>query len=246
MRVLRDLLDRVTRVVDDDFLRGDEDPHRRFESLDVERAFRVLELHQVQRGEIAGGVIEKEIFRTRIGRILPARSFAGMPFVNGGIELHPGVTADMRAFRDFPQQACAHPSLAAAFRPHPPRPPFAAFHRGVHELVTHAHRQVLVLIHDRAIGVAVVAAVVTLLDQRPGLPLFLLLGVDEFLDVGMPVLAACSSSPRARLAAALHHVRDLIVNLQKRKRAARLAAAAQLLACAAQARKDRCRCRCHI
>ena len=44
-------------------------------------------------------------------------------------------------------------------------------------------RQIFVLIHDRAVGVAVVAAVVALLDQRPRFLLFLLLRVDEFLDV---------------------------------------------------------------
>ena len=72
MRVLRDFLDRIARIVDDDFLCGNEYSHRRFEPLDVERALRVFELHQVQRGEVAGGIIEKEIFRTRIGRICRA------------------------------------------------------------------------------------------------------------------------------------------------------------------------------
>ena len=38
MRVLRDFLDRITRVIDDDFLRGDENPHGRLEALDVEHA----------------------------------------------------------------------------------------------------------------------------------------------------------------------------------------------------------------
>ena len=38
VRVLRDLLDRVTGVIDDDFLRGDEDADGGLEALDVERA----------------------------------------------------------------------------------------------------------------------------------------------------------------------------------------------------------------
>ena len=37
-RVFRDLLDRITGVIDDDFLRGDEDAHRGLEALDIERA----------------------------------------------------------------------------------------------------------------------------------------------------------------------------------------------------------------
>ena len=68
--VLRDFLDRVARVIDHDFLRGDEDAHGRLESFDIELAVRGLELHQVQRGQIAGGVIEEEIFRARVGGIL--------------------------------------------------------------------------------------------------------------------------------------------------------------------------------
>ena len=55
----------------------------------------------------------------------------------------------------------------------------------VHELVAGADGEILVLVHDRAVGLAVVGAVVALLDERPRLPLLLLLGHDEFLDVGM-------------------------------------------------------------
>jgi hypothetical protein len=104
VRVLRDLLDRVAGVIDDDFLRGDENAHRRFESLDIEHAVGGLELHQVQRREIAGGVIEEEILAAGIRGILPVGAFAGVPLVNGGIELHPGIAADPCAFGDFAQQ----------------------------------------------------------------------------------------------------------------------------------------------
>ena len=40
VRVLRDLLDRIAGVIDQDFLRGNEDAHRRLEALDVEDAVR--------------------------------------------------------------------------------------------------------------------------------------------------------------------------------------------------------------
>ena len=205
-----------------------------------------LEFHQVQRGEVAGGVIEKEIFRAGIGGILPRRSFAGMPFVNRGVELHPGIAADMGAFGDFAQKRARILVLAGRAVAHPARPPFAVLDCGVHEFVAHAHAQVFVLIHDRAVGVAVVAAVVTLLDQRPGFLFFLLLRVDEFLDVRMPILERVHLRRAPRFAAALHHVRDLVVDFEERKRAARLAAAAEFFARAAQGWKDRCRCRCRI
>ena len=38
VRVLRDLLDRVAGVIDEDFLRGDEDADGGLEALDIERA----------------------------------------------------------------------------------------------------------------------------------------------------------------------------------------------------------------
>ena len=57
-----------------------------------------------------------------------------------------------------------------------------------------------------------------------------MLRVDELLDVGMPILERVHLRRAPRLAAGLHHVRDLIVNLEERKRTARFAAAAQFFA----------------
>src|SRR4029453_12835179 len=48
MRVLRDFLDRIAGVIDNDLLRGNENAHRRLESLDIKVALRGLELHQIQ------------------------------------------------------------------------------------------------------------------------------------------------------------------------------------------------------
>src|SRR5204863_3368162 len=47
MGVLRDFLDRVTRIIDNDLLRRDENAHRRLESIDIKIALRSLELHQI-------------------------------------------------------------------------------------------------------------------------------------------------------------------------------------------------------
>ena len=73
--------------------------------------------------------------------------------------------------------------------------------RGLHEFVADADGKVFVLVHDAAVGVAVVGAVVALLDQRPGLLLLLLLGVDEFLDVAVPVAQRVHLGGAAGLAA---------------------------------------------
>ena len=101
MRILGDFLDRITRVIDDNLLRSDKDADRSLEPFDVKGALLRLKFHQVQRSEIAGGVIEEEILAARIGGILPAGAFAGMPLVDGGIELHSGIAADVSPFGDF-------------------------------------------------------------------------------------------------------------------------------------------------
>ena len=236
VRVLRDLLDRVAGVIDDNFLRGNEDPHGRLEAFDVERAIRVFELHQVQRGQIAGGVIEERY--SEQGLVEFCRPFlcryATCEWWNRT------ACRDRRRYgclRRFCAATCARLSFRRASVVHPSRPPFAFFHGGVHELVADPHAQVLVLIHDRAIGVAVVTAVVSLLDERPGFLLFVLFGVDEFLDVRMPILKRVHLGCTPGFPAALDHVRDLVVDFQKRKRAARFAAAAQFLARAASVEK---------
>src|SRR6266853_1844863 len=86
--------------------------------------------------------------------------------------------------------------------------------------------QIFVLIHDRAVGIAVVTAVVSLLDQSPGFFLFLLFGIDEFLYVRMPIFQRIHLRGTPGFAAALHHVGDLIVNFQERKWPAWFTAAA--------------------
>ena len=110
VRVLGDFLGRIAGVVHEDFLRGDENAHRGLEALDVERAVLALELHQVQRGEIAGGVVEEDVFRARIGGVNRLGAFAGVPFLNGAVVLHAGVAANPRAFGDLVEQRAARPS----------------------------------------------------------------------------------------------------------------------------------------
>ena len=215
VRVLRDFSDGVAGIIDYDFLRGDEDAHRRFESLDIEHAVCCFEFQQIERREIACGVVEEEVLAARIRRILPAGAFAGVPFVNGGIELHPGIAADVCALGDFSQKRACLFALARPSVRYAARPPFVCFQRCVHEFVAYAHTQIFVLIHDRAVGVTVVTAVVTLLDQRPGFFLFLLLRVDKLLDVRVPIFQRVHLRRAPGFAAALHHVGDLIVNFQK-------------------------------
>src|SRR5438045_5557112 len=220
MRILRDFLDGVARVIDNNFMRSNEDAHRCFEAFDIEHPVRFLELHQIKRSQIAGGVIEEKVLTAWISRILPACSFAGMPFVYGGIELHPGIAADVSSFRDFAEQCPRIFSFAWRTVTDPPGPPFPVFQRRVHEVVAHPHAQIFILIHDRAIGVAVVTAVVSLLDQRPRFLLFLLLGLDEFLTVRMPVFQRVPLGGAPGFAAALYYDGRLLVYYQYRQSSA--------------------------
>ena len=220
----------IAGVVDEDFLRGDEDAHGGLEALDVEGAVGLLELHQVERGEIAGGVVEEEIFGAGIGRVLPVGALAGVPAVDGVVELHAGIAADPGALGDLAQEVLGALLFARLAVADGLRPEFLVLDRRVHELVAGADGEVFVLVHDRAVGFAVVGAVVALLDERPGFPLLLLLGEDEFLDVGVLVLERVHLRGATGLAAAFHDVGDLVVDLEEGEGAAGASAAAHLFA----------------
>jgi len=113
----------------------------------------------------------------------------------------------------------------------------------MHELVAHPHGEVFVLIHDRAVSLAIVAAIVTGLDQRPRLLLFLGLGFDEFLDVGMVILERIHLRRAPGLAAGFHRGRDLVVDAQEGK--GPLGLPPPLSFSRVERRwKDRCPCRC--
>ena len=64
------------------------------EAVDVEGPLLgVVELHQVDRGEVAGRVVKEHVFRTRVARIDPAAFGAGVPGVDGRVELDTGIGA---------------------------------------------------------------------------------------------------------------------------------------------------------
>src|ERR1041385_1813409 len=111
-----------------------------------------------------------------------------MPFVDRGIELHSRIATDPCAFGDFAQQRARVLLLAWLAVGYATRPPFMSLLRRFHEFVADPHAYVFVLIHHRSVRVAVVTAVITLLDECPGFFLFLLLRIDELFDVGVPIL----------------------------------------------------------
>ena len=89
----RDPVGRVARVVDQDLLRRDEDPHRRAKPLGVEAAVVAAELHQVDRRQVACRIVDEHVFAARIGRIDRRGIGASVPALNRVFVLQAGVAA---------------------------------------------------------------------------------------------------------------------------------------------------------
>ena len=64
LRVARDRRRRVIRKADEDLLRGEDDVDRARKALSVELAVLAHETHEIQRRQVARGVIDVHIFRT--------------------------------------------------------------------------------------------------------------------------------------------------------------------------------------
>ena len=150
-------------------------------ALDVELAgLDVAEGQQIERGQIAGGVVQEHVFRARIGRADRAGGRAGVPVVHRGVELQAGIGAGPGGVTDFfPQLLRLHGlgDLAAAGAPEQV-PVGVGMHR-FHELVGDAHRIVRVLPGDGEIGFRVPIGIV---DREIDVGVALLGELDHALD----------------------------------------------------------------
>src|SRR3954469_5879108 len=153
--------------------------------------------------------------------------FARVPLLDRAVVLHAGIAANPGSFRNFVQQRGGVFLFQRFAAGDSARPPFFARKRGVHEFIRSAHGKIFVLIHHAAVSIAVVGAVVALLDQRPGLLLFALFAIDEFFNVAVPIFQRVHLGRATSLATGFHDVGDLVVNFQERQRTTRTAAAAQ-------------------
>src|SRR5713101_8975662 len=65
-----------------------------------------VERDQVGRRQIAGGIVQKHVFRARIGRADLAGRLAGVPVVHGGVEMQAGIGGGPGGLADlFPELA---------------------------------------------------------------------------------------------------------------------------------------------
>ena len=121
----------------------------------------VAEHHQVQRREVARRVVEEHVLRARVRRADRAGLRAGVPVVDGGVELDAGISRRPGGVADlFPQIArlqrlhrCLPSRRAVRFQSR-------VVFDGLEELVRDAHGVVRVLAGDGQVGFAVPIGVV--------------------------------------------------------------------------------------
>src|SRR5207244_10165060 len=93
MRVLADGRSGVGGVGDEDLLTGEADVNGVLEALHVERPLVGLELHQVERQQVARRVVEEHELRTRVGGVDPACVGDDVPVLDRAVELDSRATA---------------------------------------------------------------------------------------------------------------------------------------------------------
>src|SRR5262249_62256617 len=74
-----------------DFERDGPQPTSVLEGGDIEAFAGVPKAHEVEGGQIASRVVEEHILRTRIRCADRARLGTGVPVIDGGVELDPGI-----------------------------------------------------------------------------------------------------------------------------------------------------------
>ena len=155
------------------------------EGVDVERPVVSEELHQIERGEVAGAVVDPAVLRTRVRGLLAPSLGAGVPAVDRVVELHAGVAAGPGRLGDLPHQVARLVGLGGLAGDAVTGLPLAVFSHRAHERIGHPHRVVGVLEADGAVGVAVEGSVVAGVDEGVGLFFLDRLAADEGFDVGM-------------------------------------------------------------
>ena len=155
MRVFRNRFRGVAGVIDDDLLRRDDDVHSVAERLDVKFAVGREELHQVERRQVARRVVQEHVLAARVRSVDAARGLAGMPLVDGGVELHARVAALPGRLGDLAHQVARPVGGRRSIGPYFFGRPVAVGEHGLHELIRDAHAVVGVLEEDRAVGVPV-------------------------------------------------------------------------------------------
>ena len=190
---LRDFARRELRHQHRDFQHDGPQPHRMLVAFDVVKL--ALELfagggrgqrlgvegEQVQRRQIARGVVEEHVFRARIRGDDRPRRGAGVPVVDRGVELQAGIGAGPGGVADLlPQVARLQRLRYFAALGAPEQIPVAIGFDRFQELVGDPHGVVGILAGDRQIGVRIPIGVV---DREVDVGIALLGELDDAADV---------------------------------------------------------------
>jgi hypothetical protein len=139
-RVDADLLSRIARRADDDLLREQDDVDGVLEARDVEAPVLAAELHQVERREVAGRIVDVHIFTAGIGSVDPPADGVGVPAVDRRVVLNARIGAAPGCLGYFAHQLARAQRLADRLARRARRQaPFAVLLDGAHELVGHTH-----------------------------------------------------------------------------------------------------------
>ena len=154
-------------------------------SVGVEGVVVLEELQQVQRRQVARGVVERHVLRARVGRGDPAGLGVGVPVVDRVVVLQARVGALPRGLGDLAEQLAGVDGLDDLAGLAAAQAEVGAVLDRAHELVGDADRVVGVLVlHGGDVGAAEVH-VEAGVAQRADLVLLARLGLDELLDVGV-------------------------------------------------------------
>ena len=78
------------------------------QGVDIQLPRGSTEFHQIHAGQVAGGVVQEHVFAARIGGVDRPGAGAGVPVVDGGVELDPGIAANPGRVRHLAEDvACA-------------------------------------------------------------------------------------------------------------------------------------------
>ncbi len=180
-----DLRGREVGETDRDVHRGDDQLDGGDERLAVEGQIVAQEPHQVQRRQVATGVVQVHVLAARVAGTDPAGVRAGVPVIDRVVVLDPRIRAVPRGDRDRMEQRPRPDSLDdPSIEPGPQVEVGVVDHRP-HELVRHPDRVVGVLVLHRDDVAAAEIHVEAGIPQCPDLAFLTRLGLDEVDDVGM-------------------------------------------------------------
>ena len=159
---LGDFLRRELRHQDRDLEGQGPEAAGMLEGRDVEAAILVAELHQVQRRQVTGRIVEEHIFRARVGSVDPASLGAGVPLVDGGVVLQSRIGACPCGIGDLFPKVGRIDALGDAIVAALHQLPVALVEDGLKEFVADADRVVGVLAGHCEIGFGIPVGVICL------------------------------------------------------------------------------------